>query len=568
MPFDLHNDDDMVAQHLTELEDLKNLRHNFDRHFQEAAEFVFPRSSDFTRSHSPGEKRNERIYDAFSMGALNRFAAAMEAGLMPQNSIWHRLTTGDEELDDDREVRSYLEKFNLLLYRRRYRASANFRSQAHELLQSLGVFGNGVMFIPTLRDGSVVYKCCHLGSVWFYEDFHGRPCGVFREVNATTIQAIEEFQEDTPFEIKDAYDQGDYQKKWCFLHVVKKRKDYKRDALNKQRFPFTNTWIWKDGERIVRDTGYYEMPYVVSRYVTSPGETYGRSPAMMVLPDIKMSNEVMRVTIESANLQIDPPMLLPHDDILSEFSLEPGARNHGGVDDQGNQMVRPLVSGSRPELGMQLVDMLHNTIDDAFLGVYFRVLLENPSMTATQAMLIAQQQGQMAQPMIGRQGTEFLDPTIRREAGIAVREGVAPQMPQKLVDYMMAQRQPLTARYESPMVRQAMQDESIAILRTIDQLAVPANLDPSVYRSFDWDKIGPRIAYLNGMPSSLMKTEEQMAREDAQMAQQQQMTSMVEAAPVAARAARDIATAQRESVAAAGGLPVAPTPRDTPRARA
>ena len=36
--------------------------------------------------------------------------------------------------------------------------------------------------------------------------------------------------------------------------------------------------------------GYRTFPYAISRYVTAPGETYGRSPAMLALPSIKTLN--------------------------------------------------------------------------------------------------------------------------------------------------------------------------------------------------------------------------------------------------------------------------------------
>jgi hypothetical protein len=41
-------------------------------------------------------------------------------------------------------------------------------------------------------------------------------------------------------------------------------------------------------KKTLSEGGYNTMPFVVSRYKTLPGESYGRSPAMDVLPAIRV----------------------------------------------------------------------------------------------------------------------------------------------------------------------------------------------------------------------------------------------------------------------------------------
>ena len=47
-----------------------------------------------------------------------------------------------------------------------------------------------------------------------------------------------------------------------------------------------------EGRTLISESGFESFPYMVSRYVTAPREVYGRSPAMLALPDIKMINEM------------------------------------------------------------------------------------------------------------------------------------------------------------------------------------------------------------------------------------------------------------------------------------
>ncbi len=546
---------DKILRHQGQME---TERHVFEEHWQEVAEFVLPRSSTFNRTWTQGSKVNHRQYDAFHSLALNRFAAAMEGGTIPRHTHWHHVTTYEEELDELDNVKAYREDLNRRLFRQRMAGAANFYSQAHEHFLSLGAFGTGVMWVDeaTNKRGAR-YRNIHLGEVFISEDHHGTVTCVHRKYKPTVNQIIGAFGKDAPERVREAYDKGDYEHRFEILHCVYPRDgaDYDPDRLDKHGMPIAEAYVFCEGKEVIREGGYYEMPYLVSRYVTTAREVYGRSPAMMVLPDIKMCNEITRVTIDAAALQLDPPMLMPHDDILGDFSLEMGSRNYGAVDDQGRQLVVPLVSDAKPQLGMEWLDRIHAQVDDAFLGVYFRVLLENPNMTATQALLLAQQQGQMAQPMVGRQQAEFLDPLIKREAGIMARQGRAPEPPNEVIEWMQQTGEPLGIRYESPLVRQARQEEAVGILRTMEQLTPAAQLDPSVFARFNWSKVSEKLADLNGVPQDVLYSQEEMAEKMAQDQQQQQAQLALQAAPVAADAAKSIAQAQ----ALAGNQP-APLP--------
>jgi hypothetical protein len=87
-------------------------------------------------------------------------------------------------------------------------------------------------------------------------------------------------------------------------------------------------------------------------------------------------------------------------------------------------------------------------------------------------------------------------------------------------------------------------DCGVAILRTFEQLAPIAQVaGPSVFKRFNVDKISEELARLNGMPAKLLYTDEEMEEIDAAQAQQAELNQILQAAPVAASAAKDIAQA-------------------------
>jgi len=53
---------------------------------------------------------------------------------------------------------------------------------------------------------------------------------------------------------------------------------------------FASTYICIEGKNVMQEGGYRTFPISAGRYEQAPGEVYGRSPAMMVLPALKTLN--------------------------------------------------------------------------------------------------------------------------------------------------------------------------------------------------------------------------------------------------------------------------------------
>ncbi|MFN9955071.1 MAG: portal protein, partial [bacterium] len=104
----------------------------FDAHWREIAERILPRSDVFRIKRVAGEKHTEKVFDATAGLALERFAAAMESMLTPRTQRWHKLRVPDEGLNEDYEIREYLDAVTGMLFDARYSPRANFASQANE----------------------------------------------------------------------------------------------------------------------------------------------------------------------------------------------------------------------------------------------------------------------------------------------------------------------------------------------------------------------------------------------------------------------------------------------------
>lgn len=518
----------------------------FDSHWREIAERILPRADHFRLIRQPGDKHTERVFDATAGLALERFAAAMESMLTPRTQRWHKLRVTVPGLKDDPSVQAYLDQVTEALFAARYAPKANFASQANEAYMSLGAFGTGAMFVDDMIGRGIRYRSIPLAEIYIAENHQGIVDTVHRKFSMTARQAAQRFGLDQLSERQKQAVEKSPESMFEFIHAVGPRDDIDSSKKNYRGMPFYSCYVNMDGRTILEEGGYQSFPYAVGRYVTSPKEIYGRSPAMTVLPDIKMLNEMSKTVIRAAHKIVDPPLLLQDDGALQAFDLRPGAMNYGGVNEQGQQLVHPLQTGARVDIGLEMMDQRRKVINDAFLVTLFQILVEAPQMTATEAMLRAQEKGALLAPTMGRQQSEFLGPIIEREIDILARAGVLPPMPDALLEAGGI----VDVEYQSPLNRAQRADEGVAILRTLESLAPLAQIDPGVMMVFDPEAVARELADINGVPVKVMRTKDQIAAMQEQQASAQQAQQLLAAAPVVGSTAKDLAQAQSISGAA------------------
>jgi hypothetical protein len=536
--------DSRATEILDRQSQLENDRTTYDAHCKEVAERVLPRQDEFLQKRTvEGDKRSEKIFDSTAPLALDRAASAIDSLITPATQMYHKLEPQDEEMSDDREVRLYLEEVNKLLFKVRYRPAANFSAQAHECYVTQMAFGTMGLFVDDLLGIGVRYKSVALSDLYISENHAGIVDYWHRKIRMTARAAVQKWGMDKlPESIKKALEKNPFQK-FDFLHCVRPNDNQKAGAKDFRGMDFSSYYVSYEGKVLLSEGGYRTAPYAVARHVTSPNETYGRSPAMMVLADIKMLNEMEKTIIRAAHKIVDPPLLAYGDGILSSFNTRPSAINYGGVDDQGRQLVVPMKTGSNLPIALDMTEQKRKVINDAFFITLFQVLVQNPQMTATEALIRAQEKGQLLAPTVGRTQSEFLGPIINRELDILSAAGSLPLMPEKLQKAGGG----LKAIYTSPLARLRRAEDGVAILRTLEQLAPIAQIRPEVYDRFDPDIILDELAQINGMPERTMISMEKMVqlREERKQASQQQ--AALESASVAADAAKNLSKAAQMS---------------------
>lgn len=528
----------ILDESLHEFSQLQTYRATFAAQWEEVAALVLPTSRNtfyYGNYNFPGVKKTQQQIDATSMLALDRFSAICDSLLTPRNMTWHMLGADNAELMKDRATRLWFEQVNSLLFKVRYAPIGNFASQNFQNFQSLGAFGNAGMFIDQAVDANgrkvrgIRYKSVPLGELFLKENHQGLVDGFCRWFRLTARQAYQKWGDAIPEQIKTAMDQGS-QQPYDFLHRVCPNNEYMPGFLDRRGKQFVSYYIALTGRKLLQVGGYNSFPLAASRYIQTPGELYGRGPAMSVLPAIKTLNAEKTTFLKQGHRAADP-VLLTADDGLVDFNMRPGALNKGGMSPNGKPLVGILPTGNI-QITEEMMQEERSLINDAFLVSLFQILTESPQMTATEVIERTNEKGILLAPTVGRQQSEYLGPMIDRELDLLAQLDLLPPMPGALREangeYHIV--------YTSPMSRAARAQEVGGFMRTLDTTLtiVNATQDPSVLDAFDFDTAVRDIASIQAVPESWMADDKTILAKRQQRAQSQQQQIQIQAAPAAA----------------------------------
>src|SRR6185312_5105203 len=392
--------------------ELTNYRNIFAGQWEEAAALILPtsRNTFFYGSYNfPGLKKTQMQVDASGALALHQFCAIADSLITPKNRLWHGLES-DEYVMKQRGVKEYFNTVRRILFDYRYRSDGNFHGQNFSNWQSLGAFGNSIMFVDALDPrwhggmSGLRYRSCPLGECFFAENHQGVVTTLIRWFRLTAHQAREKFGEEwLPDNLRPALEQN-LQTPFQFLHCVWPRDedDYDPDRLDKRGMPFESYYVSIEGQCMVAEEGGYRtFPYAVSRYDQTPGECYGRGPAQIALPGLKTLNLQKSVFLKTGHRASDPVLLTPDDGLL-DFDLRPGAKNAGGVTPDGRPLVHVL-SFRNMDITEKMMLEERGIIENIFLTPLFKTLMQNPNMTATQVTELINERAMLVAPTLGRQ---------------------------------------------------------------------------------------------------------------------------------------------------------------------
>lgn len=532
-----------AAQQLAEslLGRLKRLRAGrgvWESHWQELAEFMLPRRADFGGMQTPGAKRTERQYDGAPMQAARGLAASLDGMLKPRTATWFSLRAADPDLDRRGEVRRWLEEAESRLRAALYDPRARFLQRSGEVDLDLVVFGTGILYVgEKVGAQRLLFRAHHLRGVYLAADADGEIDTVFRVFRLTARQAAQAFGEDTIGDkTREALRDGNPDSEFDFLHAVYPRHERDPRKTGATSLPWASVFVDIDSVRLLSEGGFSELPYIVPRWDTAPDEVYGRSPAMLALPDVATLNQIGKTLLRAGHKAVDPPLLAPDDGIKATPRTWPGGITYYDADmlarTGGRPPLTPLETGFNLPLGREMQNDVRDQVWSAFYRNVLQLPAAGPQMTATEVIERREEFLRVIGPVFGRLEADYTGPLVERCFRLMLRARMLPEVPGVLrgagVDFEFA----------SPLIRAQKQIEAAGLRKTIEELGPIAQINPAILENFDADRIVRDAADANGLPARWMVPEDEVQRRrEAQAAQAAQLAGLA-----GTDAATDVAT--------------------------
>ena len=497
---------------------LEGGRRVWDSHFQDLADVLWPGLASITRQSTPGEKRTGNIYDGTPMLAVRGLVSAIDGMLKPKTSRWMSIRAASDEINEIDAAKTWLEQATDVMFREFYRPRARFIQASGETDRSLVVLGSGTVFVTESRDmNGLLFRSLPLRDTFYVENADGVIDSLYwrtswpahkaeqvwgrEKLGPETRRALEEKRGDTEFK---------------FLQVIRPRDEREPGRRDATQMAYQYLAIDVASAHVIEESGFEEWPFATPRWDTESGETYGRSPGMLSLPDSRTLQQQGKTILKAGHMAVEPPLMAPHESIVRGPSLVPGGityYNAAALRASGlRDPIRPLFTGAQIPLAREMQQDVREQIFAAFFRNVLNLPVNGPAMTATEIIERKEEFVRTIGPVFGRLEADYMAPMVERAFGILLRQGKFPPPPEEI------QGQEIRFEFASPVEKVRRQIDTMNAVRTIEMIAPFVQADPAIMDNFNGDEIARDAAQFNSMPQSWLNPKDQVKAKREQQA--------------------------------------------------
>lgn len=530
-------------------ERLRTNRANFDARWTEIGEYIVPwRRLAIERQFTQGDKRTEKIFDGTAPQALTTAASAVHGTLTPSTVRWFGLAMRDSEVNDIQPVAEWLEDATQRILSAF--GQSNFDSEMQEVDVDLLAFGTACIFLdeqdplPGQNFTGFRFRTYPPGSYAVGENADGLVDTVFVEFQLSAIAAADKWgMENLSDGLKKRIDSGHGDELVSFLHAVEPRTDARiSSSLNapptERAFRSVILEYGANEKKVVRESGYHELPYMVPRWRKISGETYGRGPGMDILPDVRTLNQAVELRLKAWLLAVAPPIKTRDRGVIGDVRLRPFGRTY--VRDM--QAIEAFDIGSKFDVSNFQEEQIRAAIR---AGLFVDQIQFPPQqgtpVSATEAGIRFETMQRILGPTVSRLQAELLGPLVDRAFNIMFRRGALSELPDELLAASEAGRGIIDVVYEGPLAR-AQRATDVEAINRFAALAFPlAEARPEILDNVNFDEMVRGLGDAVSLPARFLHDERAVARirEARRQAEEQaaQMDQLAQAGEIVANVA-------------------------------
>ena len=498
--------------------DIKELHKRYAKHveerrlweglWQDIGNYILPRKSNITVQRFPGQKQTKNMFDSTAPNALEMLGASIYGAMTPSSVRWFVLKMRTKELNDIDPIREWLEEVQdrlLLAFRQ-----SSFNLAVNEYLIDVGGFGTGAIFVEEkigpFNFNGFQFTTLAPGKFVIAEGNDGNVDTLGREFELP-LRLIERRRWTLSTQMKKAKTDGKPDKMFKIVHMVMPREDYDSRKMDNENMAYASVYYAAEDKEHLHESGYREMPFMVSRWAKTSGEVYGRGRGHIALPDVKTLNKAKELELQAWAKMVDPPLYVLDDGVVGNVDTRPGELTV--VRDL--QAIREQQFNPRFDLTNLKSEELADSIRKSFFADLI-ILRDGPQMTATEVLERSQEVQRLLGPTYGRFEHEFLNPFIERAFSIMLQAGALPPIPVELEQGLAEGDANIDVEYEGPlaMAQRSQDTQAVQQLVALGAAIGQAQSQPAPLDVLKIDDAMMEAAEVWGVRASVLRSDEEL----------------------------------------------------------
>lgn len=527
--------------------------------YQLCAEYIMSRKQAFTSEPVQADLLTEHIFDDTAPNANSLMASTLIGAMWPNGGKSFRVAMPygmeDELGGDTEEVKAFYEWVSRRMAAYMDNPKSGFITSLEEYMLDQGAFGISGILVEDQEDSEVplTYKAVDAKMLHVDEGRNGFIDTIYMSKRYTVRQLINEYGFDNVGKNhQEAFLSGkETDTKIEVLHAIEPRMERDPHGFGVKDMPYASIHIDVANEKILKESGFWEMPATVTRFWKAMGEKYGRCPGMAALPSILEANAMGEAWTLAVEKTLDPALLVMDDGTMGGGVIDtsPGALNVVSVSGRigsNSPPIQPLFTVGDLQWTAMRREQLETIIRRHFFVDRLLDFNSDQRMQNPEVMKRDELRGQSLNTTYSRQFGELFVPVLEtsfnklrrrnffgvirnsQEETDLIQQGVDPEqiryIPEAVAKRMAAGEEVYKLEFISPATRimQSQELQGIEHLVTTVMAVAPAN--ETVLDVVDWDWTMRRVQELDGSPRETLLSIDRIKkiRDDrAQMVQMQ-----------------------------------------------
>lgn len=469
-----------------------------------------------SRDTNKNENKNRftTLLDHTPAVAAKRLAASLHAGLNPPERDWLKLESKDKSLMEIGSVKVYLDRINREIKQLLHETHA-YNSLADSYKEDV-VFGISAIFVERDTQDLVLFHTFTAGTYCVGVDKKGRVNRFYRFYCDTADNLADKFGADkiSP-KVRDLIETNKGHTLIDVVHATEpnlNRDITKEDNLN---MPWSSVYYEEKvtGQPPLRESGFQEFPYIVSRYETvETSDAYGQSPCNNILGLTQSLQDMTNDLLVASKKMIAPMLNVPS-------SFKRIKRGPNAVNKYNAQEGAPVITAAYQVQydfsgNLQASAEFREAINKILNADLFSAIssIDKSNMTATEVNERVAEAIQNLVAVVTRMNTEKLKPLIELIYKILLEADRFGEPPPEL------EGQDLEIVFISSLA-QAQQAVGISTIEQLtDYVTRVAQIDPSVLKKFNSQQAVDEMMRMSGAPPSVVRTDDEVKELEAEEA--------------------------------------------------